>query len=197
VSVLVALLLVSVSLTVDAHIKLFFLPYQLPIRNAPGITSDGLFSAAAAQPCGGTNQWGRDNQRRYGHVVDGQKICARANWNGGHRTTENENYLKAVFRCNRPANPDDLLALTPLPLVAGTDPAPESNGYIVNAKITNERWDGYTLCVNLPMQGITAGQDANENDQARQCTLSIMEGNSWGGCLDLLIYAAGMNLLLR
>jgi len=186
------LALVLSALLSEAHLKLFFNPWQMPIRNAPSSVSDGVFSAQNNQPCGGTTNWGRDNQRRYANVVDGQKVCARVNWNGGHSTTPNENQLRAVFRCQRPSQAQDLLGLDPIQLaVDGTDPPPEDNGKYVDARSTNARYDGYVVCAYLPYQAITT--DISENDGRRQCTLSIMEGNSWGGCLDLLVYPNAAN----
>lgn len=185
----VALLLVLLTGTTEAHLKLYYTPFRLPIRNAPGPNSDGLFSAATNQPCGGRNDWGRNNQRRYAtQIVDGQRVCARVNWNGGHSTTLNENKLRAVFRCNRPTNPRDFLELTPLPLANGTNPPPdEFMGAFVSAPLTNLVYDGYTVCVDLPPQGLDYTTQTNINDPARQCSLSIMEGNGWGGCLDILL----------
>lgn len=184
---LLAVLALALAMGVDAHIKLFYSPFKLPIRNAPGPTSDGLFSAATNQPCGGQNNWGRNNQRRYAtQIVDGQRVCTRVNWNGGHSTTTNENRLRAVFVCDRPENAQDFLALTPLVLANGTFPPPdEMYGQYVSAPLTNQEFDGYTICVDLPPQGIVYTQ--SENDEKRQCSLSVMEGNGWGGCLDILL----------
>lgn len=180
------LALLCVAAVSEAHIKLFYNPWQLPIRNAPSAFSDGVFSAAANQVCGGSNQWGRDGQRRYAHVVDGQKICTRVNWNGGHSTTVNENKLRALFRCGRPANQQDFLQEAPITLSTDSIPAPAPGNMFIDGRMTNALYDGYTVCVDLPPQNIqtSSGIDSGE----RQCTLAIVEGNNWGGCHDLLLY---------
>lgn len=187
----VALVLLAVAAShVSAHIKMFYNPWRLAIRTGLGQTSDGVFSAANNQPCGGNQNWGRGGQRRYTRVVDGQRLCTRVNWNGGHKNTPTENKLRAMFACGGLGNAQDLLQQSVLlPLVDGTNPAPEANGFYVDGAKTNANYDGYTLCVDLPPKGITA--DISENDGRRMCTLAVVEGNTWGNCVDLLLHATG------
>lgn len=177
------LLLVACTRT-NAHIKIFFEPWRMPIRNAPALNSDGIFSASANAACGGSETWGLNNRRRYAEVVDGQTICARVNWNGGHTTTIAQNKLRAVYQCGQPDRQDLFLRLPPLQLVDGTWPLPDNTGQKVSGTSTNSLWDGYTLCVNLSRQGITYGSNIID----RRCTLSIMQETNWGGCLDVLLH---------
>ena len=182
------LLLVVAALTAQAHLKIFYTPWNLPIRSAPGPQSDSLFSAASNQPCGGSTVWGRSPQRRYAtQVVDGQRVCTRVNWNGGHDPTTSQNRLTQTFRCNNPSQPQDFLVLPYLPMANGTWPPPtEVGGNYVAAPVTNELYDGYVVCLDLPLQNLTRTQ-TDPNDPSRRCSWSITEGNGWGSCMDILL----------
>ena len=182
----------------SAHIKGYYSPALIPVRNAPSLKSDGSFSTGGA--CGGSNEYKANGESNF-QVVDGQKLCLRINYNGGHRTPSNK--FRAVFRCTHQEEIDErddplgpgrqalFNTLTPLTLLEGTSPAPDADNTHVSSPTGNEVTAGYNLCFNLPNQGLDALKNASvpipADDPRRQCAVSLLDQRNWGTCFDLLL----------
>jgi hypothetical protein len=165
----------------EAHVKLVFTPLQMPIRNAASATGDGSFSTSG--PCGGSNKLGAMG---FNVVQDGQQLCAKINYNGGHANAANR--FRATFACGAALGTGTqtvMQSLTPLKLkeVPGVSTKIEADGISVNSAVNTAA--GYTLCVDLPKQNLGAG--VADTDVRRQCTMSILDQRQWGGCIDMKI----------
>ena len=165
----------------EAHVKLFFTPASMNIRNAASASGDGAFSTSG--PCGGSNVLGANG---FNTLADGQQVCARINYNGGHASVDNR--FRATFTCGTALGTGaQSVMATPTPLtltnVAGVSSPIEADGQKVNGAVENTQ--GFTLCVDLPKQNLAA--TVPETDPSRTCTLSVLDQRQWGGCLDIKI----------
>jgi hypothetical protein len=192
-TILLTVLLVLLTTLISAHTKLFYFPGRLTIRNADNELADGHFSVAGA--CGGSDRWGNKDPT---YVVNGQKICTRFQFNGGHKMIQNK--IRAVFGCGTPNQgppnqQQQIRDFPPIAFVDGTDPPPAVGGMQIDAYTTNEVWEGYVVCVKITQQNFTDGNGNNLNvpinDVRRFCTLSILDQRNWGGCHDLIIMDEG------
>jgi hypothetical protein len=168
----------------EAHVKMLFTPLQMNIRNAASATGDGTFSVSG--PCGGSSKLGANS---FNVVQDGQQICAKINYNGGHANALNR--FRATFACGAALGTGDqtvMSKLTALPLknVAGTSTKIEADGTSVNSAVNTAA--GYTMCVDLPTQNLAAS--VPDTDPKRQCTMSLLDQRQWGGCIDMKIAGA-------
>ena len=180
-----ALMAISRATPASAHVKIFFMPEEMPIRNAATSSMDGAFSQGGV--CGGAQNWGETG---WASVVNGQTVCARVNYNGGHQAPQNK--FRALFLCGQGVYQGQVQVQNAqqVPFVAGTNPPPDPGMMTVSANVSNEgMWNGYTLCVELPFQQVTGSPIQGNLD--RTCTLSFTDQRNWGGCLDMVVYDAG------
>lgn len=183
------LFLITIHHTCVAHVKLFYEPLRAPIRNAPGPTSDGVFSVAGA--CGGSDRWGN---RGFKEFRDGQNICLRANFNGGHQNLP-ANKFRALLVCNRPDRQNLFTQLNQgqrveyLAFTNNSDPQPTEGGYRIPALLANAKWDDYTACFDLPDKGFVNSTTPDYAGE-RLCTISLLDERNWGGCIDIAIMDA-------
>ena len=176
------LLALALSLTqadpAQAHVKAYFYPGNLAIRNADTPRGDGHFSVGGV--CGGVNRWG---QRGWTVVRNGQTLCTRINYNGGHNVPQNA--FRGMMRCGRPDQQQDIQNSANLMFTNDTNPPPAAGGMSVPAAQANQIWDGYYMCVKLIPQDIFGSPI--DNNLARMCTLSIADQRNWGACFDLYL----------
>ena len=154
---------------VAAHVRLYYEPARMPIRNAQSATSDGQMSTSG--PCGGANTWGSNGVSK---VKNGAEVSLRINYNGGHKSPANA--FSMAFTCGKPGN-QDLLKTAKLAASACTNtpyPVPSPDGNTVR--------DGYTLTCSLPSQDLSAAD-------GEKCTVSVLDQRDWGGCVDIELEA--------
>lgn len=180
---------VSFLAQVEGHVKFFFSDNtadleERPIRNAPGRTSDGVMSTDG--PCGGNLAWGANG---YSIAEEADKITMKINYNGGHKSAENE--FRGVWACddeteigvslpqsvleksNDPTEPQCKVLRCPEGQIRlDTATSTERCG----AAIGNEFEEGYLFECTVP-----------SGSAGRNCTMSVMDQRDWGGCYDLFI----------
>jgi hypothetical protein len=156
----------------DAHVRMFLdSEAPLAIRNARNANEDGRFSTSG--PCGGAAAFGANTANI---VKDGQNVCARINYNGGHKSAKNA--FTAKFSCGAPSE-----ATMKAGEVLTTGEGSSQVGVTsIPAPTGNSVAEGYKFCVTLPAQNLAANvaDDAAE----RKCTLSVQDQRAWGSCID-------------
>lgn len=173
------------------HVKLFFDVSQgsdenpMAIRNANTATGDGSMSVGG--PCGGAAAFGANGV----HATEsGRRIAMRINYNGGHRSPNNEFHviyactadgptqgtLKAIADDTAPGGLNDMMTI---PLETGTMPAPKADKpNYVDASTGNSVATGYTMMFTIP------------ENASGLCTFSVLDQRDWGGCHDMMITKA-------
>ena len=147
------------------HVKLYYEPARLPIRNALSASSDGRFSVSG--PCGGANTWGANG---FAELEDGQTVALRANYNGGHASAENA--FRVAYRCDEPGA-EELLADASFELAdcegrAGGVSYSYSYAYPLPAPDGDAAAYYGVACALPAVDGLAVGESA-------RCTLSMLD----------------------
>jgi len=166
------------ALPVACHVKLYYEPTELSVRNARGATSDGQFSVNGA--CGGSNTYGANGVAQ---LVNGATLTVKINYNGGH--SSNSNQFKAAYRCGAPGD-ESLMESGEFDL--GPEDCTVGGGCTGNypcgaaqGQLNDDA--GYQLTCTLPKDA-QRGTDLAPGESA-DCTLSILDQRDWGGCIDI------------
>jgi len=155
------LVLVFVSL-VASHVKIYYAPSNLSIRNAASATADGTFSTDATG-CGGAMTFGSNG---INSVEVGQMIPLHFNYGTG-TSGDHADPTNAFFVSFVTVTPTDTQA-TVLP--KETDDANELvTGIAAPAGSTPA---GYSANIRIPYP-------------CTQCLISVLDQRSWGGCIDV------------
>lgn len=153
----------------SAHVRLFYSPAKLSIRNARGATSDGSMSTSGA--CGGANTWGANG---VSSLKNGASVSLRINYNGGHKSAQNA--FSMAFACGKPGD-QKLISAKKLAASACTATAPS---YPNPSPRGNEVREGYTVTCKLPEMDLAA----TDGDK---CSISVLDQRNWGGCVDVTL----------
>ena len=167
------------AIPVACHVKLYYEPTELAVRNARGATSDGQFSVNGA--CGGSSTYGANGVAQ---LVNGATLTVKINYNGGH--SSNANNFKAAYRCGAPGD-ENLLSSGEFDLGAGDCTVGgqcQGGNYPCEAPNGQSNTDdAYQLTCTLPKDA-QRGTDLAPGESA-DCTLSILDQRDWGGCIDI------------
>jgi len=147
---------------VDAHVRLLYRGYN--IRNAKAPNADGAFSVAG--PCGGSLLFGMNGVTS---VVDGATVSFAYQYNGGH----NGNFqVYAAMKCGH------IDLDTPLKLAENRI----GTSITVNGAAKDASGQPIITMINvtMPLQNPARSKTVD-------CTLSIVDSNTWGGCVDLRV----------
>jgi len=154
----------------EGHVRLNYIDgSDLAIRNAGTATGNGRASVAGA--CGGENTWGTN-----GNAVgqDGMEITMNLQYAAGHNGD-----FRMAFACGGTTQNDLSAAAATLEgCTCVKDGAPVA--YPCTGMSVGE--EAVVTCL-MPSQALAVGETAD-------CTVSVLDGRDWGGCVDVQMVSA-------
>lgn len=174
-------LLLLVPLAIDAHVSMRYTEGQVgPIRNARTATGNGAASVNGA--CGNNAAFGANG---VGIAKDGDTVTLDINYAAGHNGG-----FRMAYSCGD---------TSPAGLTANSAGLTTAAGQGSCSGTSNGAPATYNDQTGVPAQGqnsvkLTCTLPLQNNAASQECTISLLDGRDWGGCVDINLQPAAAAL---